>query len=522
LKRLPNEKVDKLLCSETNTDNMEAFENILHEFYYDVESQERIIDSMNTRQIIDNRFQLDDNKRIFFEIKASEKTDLAYSKYIILIRGLRNNCIINSSGFNSLYDYKAFKTGKITINKNTYKLFKYLKNTLKVKQSEIEPITTIKNNQKLYFCISRNPIDYLFCATNQNHTSCMSLDSDHGKAFYMALPSLLLDTNRMIGFVTNGKTKEYDVKGETFEHFSTMSRSWLVWGKQEINEISEAIGIVNYYPYLNVDFTSFIANYYHLNVSEGAKNEPDFIGQNVFKGAKFEDGTKAGIYHDGSIGLITHEGHCYHSSKAFERVTGPTGNYNFAWFNGFEDLECFDNIYSGASCTTCGCPVSDDDVYYGDDECYCSDCFYEKFSFCDDCGVECHLDDMSEGSDGYTHYCRDCFDKSFVICQQCDEVIDMDDSRCDENGDCYCESCFDSSFFQCYECSEIHDIDDKKEGADNNNYCEHCYDKKYIECDICSEIIEIDDSQLSSDGKNCCNVCYDEIEDRENDLAMCA
>ena len=85
--------------------------------------------------------------------------------------------------------HEAYRNNYVVIGKQKIRLFKYIKKHKLLSAKEIENVTTMKQSQqKLYLCISRNPVDYLFASTDQSFTSCLSLYSDYTGAFYMGLP----------------------------------------------------------------------------------------------------------------------------------------------------------------------------------------------------------------------------------------------------------------------------------------------------------------------------------------------
>lgn len=94
-------------------------------------------------------------------------------------------------------------------------------------------------------------------------------------------------------------------------------------------------------------------------------------------------------------------------------------------------------INCGDLCHNCGSVYEKDDMYTGpDDNCYCEECFNDKFSYCEECNTDVERDNMTEGPDG-VYYCPDCHADKFAECEDCGyetEKSDIQDGLCP---DCY-------------------------------------------------------------------------------------
>lgn len=125
-------------------------------------------------------------------------------------------------------------------------------------------------------------------------------------------------------------------------------------------------------------------------------------------------------------------------------------------------------------CSCCGCVITENDDYtIVDDDIYCSDCFDDKFTYCDICGDIVERDSITVIEGEYV--CGDCLDENYVQCCECGDYIHIDDSWYSD--------------------------------VTNEHYCEWCFNDTHSYCDCCDRYVLNDDY----DYDNCC--CYDCIND---------
>ena len=95
-------------------------------------------------------------------------------------------------------------------------------------------------------------------------------------------------------------------------------------------------------------------------------------------------------------------------------------------------------------CCDCGQAIDGDAVYTGiDDEIYCENCYYDRFSDCDRCYETCYRDDMYYVEHDGRDVCSFCLNRYYLDCENCNEyypremVHEINDSfwcdRCIEN-----------------------------------------------------------------------------------------
>ena len=325
------------LKSESNRINHENFEKLLPHFYYDSEHEKRVMEAINSRQKIDDYLELDSEKRRFFEIEGIDQLDRSFEKYCdMLNREALVSFGIDERDIPALFDYKVYSTGRLL---DGQKLFKFLKKKKVFSDDDIKYLTG-KKVGKFFACISRNPVDFLFCSTNQSFGSCLNLESEY--PYYIGLPSSLLDPNRYMIYIFSGKFKQHTVKGLEFKHFRYISRSWCIAGVGANGIIGTDLQtyVVRAYPNNSISFQSILEGIGIGNRwSEGLES---------FEPARIE-GEVAFPYLD-NLGLDGYGKNWFYSER------GATGVLNdFEYSGGFENLESVEALMeSGYRCVDCG------------------------------------------------------------------------------------------------------------------------------------------------------------------------
>lgn len=187
--------------------------------------------------------------------------------------------------------------------------------------------------------------------------------------------------------------------------------------------------------------------------------------------------------------------------------------------------DCFTNN-SYTICNECNkaIDIEDRDSFSTyDDEYYCYDCFSANFTQCDNYKYNlihkrrqrCEnytKKDRAHQIDRNDYICDDCME-DFVRCEECGNLISIENSYTDSNGEySYCEGCFDIKFTRCEKCGDTVDKDDAKEFEDLS-YCESCFDDLFAKCPDCNKYIEISISNEieNTDGDDVpyCDDCYE-------------
>lgn len=531
-KRCSNNKEHDLLFDESNDKNMDNFKNIIPYFYYDDDTNDRIYDEIDTKlmsednKYLDEMLNLNNQRRAFYSVNKSEDLDKGYREYR---NELYNSLSIKDELYGRLCDYKVFSENSIVIDKQPVKLFKYLLKKEIFTKAQVDRINNYKTGDDLYVCISRNPVDMLFCSTNQSFSSCESLCSDYSGAFYMALGALPLDPNRAIMFLTNGKIKRYDIKDYEFKHFRYICRSWLLLDKDS------SLHVIRHYPSSSMDFDTILRSIgYKINIDDFSDSKFKF------EPGSYENGEHVNLYLDNI-------GRKYTNNKIYYTYLGTTGcDEIFNCSSGFESIEDFDSLNNNNThaCVSCNCSVEDDYSYFNEDgDPYCEECYNDRYSSCYSCGDEVCLESDCTYRTDNGYYCSGCFHDKYIICDNCGESELIGDSIVlSDSSHTYCEGCGYDLTFYCEECEYVYENDDEStignmclscfgeshfvcsnceetkkndEESPIGNMCKDCFEESHFVCDICGEICDIKHKIDVDAYINVCEMCYEWEERRE-------
>jgi len=452
-------KKESDLDLETETENIENFKEILPFFFLDNESHKRVIDTLahETRRLIDNwldKFlELDKvTRRRIIEVEKNEKTDEAYKLYL----GNLDKKILASLDDNLIREttkYENFLSGRITINKQEGKLFKFCLKKRILHQKDIDNINLVKSKSNgLMVAVSRNPIDYLFCSTG-NFSSCLSLIPNCEGMYYLGLGSLSLDPNRYIVYHFKG-IKTYTIKGYKFTIPNIVSRSWVLINQNNVSfmcgyyphrtillaNVLNKIGIETRKPYTNAEFGESKFEFDIPRYNSKLNNQP------------------ATIYYD-NYGLeIDEYGTARYSEKTRTgAITSFDTRVSFENLNSEKDI-----LYCSYECSICGEYVSEEEVYYIEHE--------------------------------EAEVCRDCFNTHYFICQYCEnifrneEAIEIEDKQ----DEWFCISCANEIAAECQKCNRLYSLENIY-SVDTDFYCMDCIDDVAESCSSCGEWFYLED-----------------------------
>lgn len=111
-----------------------------------------------------------------------------------------------------------------------------------------------------------------------------------------------------------------------------------------------------------------------------------------------------------------------------------------------------DDCDDAVTCYSCGSITDEDNMF--DNECYCDDCYNERFSTCSDCGDTYSREDLLDTPGGVEEYCLDCYHKYITTCDYCGDPTWRDDLEEAPNGRWYCKNCYDDKVSDCTACDE--------------------------------------------------------------------
>jgi hypothetical protein len=244
---------DNLITESENKENLINFHDLVPKFSLDDRSIERTYKAFDIEFEIDKLLKLSPDKRIWFALteKETSKYNGAFNLYRSLLspQTYHIHTYFPDIDAASLLTPEVFNSGYFVTKKNQkMKLFKFLLAKNYFTQGYVDKINQAKlPNKGVYFCISRNPVDFLFCSTNQSYSSCQSVESGG-----QGLGSLILDPNRILLFLTTGEKAKWKICGKKFIHFRYFQRSW---GLLIEEQKKKKIAVIRYYPNARIPFT---------------------------------------------------------------------------------------------------------------------------------------------------------------------------------------------------------------------------------------------------------------------------
>lgn len=263
------EEAEVLMKYDIHKKNLENFVSILKYFFLTKQSYKDVLNAIYPKFGYRINWEFDDflglnyERRVWFELpeKQDPLNDANYLTYKTLIDKsykTRSSFISQDKSLTLiLLDYNTFLSGSFIYDKNKYKLFKFLFSNKILTEKQVTDITSSKTSKKKsYLCISRNPIDYLFCATGQSFTSCESLKSQTS-AYWMGLGALAVDPNRCIIFITDSNPVTYKIKGLDFHHYRYSQRTWGIWVNSSKTK-EGCIALIRHYPRNYVEIGNII------------------------------------------------------------------------------------------------------------------------------------------------------------------------------------------------------------------------------------------------------------------------
>lgn len=441
--------------------NVRNLLKLLETPYFDITPNYKTIISRvieKDRDSVDaNIFELDDvlelghDRRKWHKIDLTDETNLdkGYSLYYDIVVNsdlskLETHQLFKGIPINAIFNYDVYKKGKITLNDGVErKLFKFLLKMGIIDKYQMDKLNVSRVKQdKVYICLSRNPVDYIFCSTGQSFDSCLT----EGKPFeyYHGLIGATLDPNRLIIFATSRRRPlEGTYREFTFYYYKYIARSWGIWLEKKRNR--PEFGFVKSYG-TEIDLYSKIKELGY-EIFKYDELEEDDRSQYACNAPTRENGSRALIYLD-DFGL-------------------DRDNFYRPWYGM--------NLDEIRHCVFCGISMTED-YYETDDGEVCQDCFDEHFFACANCGVT--NDIVFVYDDPYTGnlLCERCFHEMFGVCAGCKETIHHDQLIEAPSGDYYCEHCFYDFFDECYNCLGIFELADLHRLDDGRLLCSVCYE----------------------------------------------
>ena len=259
-------------------------------------------------------------------------------------------------------------------------------------------LSSKRNISPTWLILSRNPVDLLMCSTHQSWKSCLNLESDYEKCYYMGIPWLLANPHAFLVFQTTGKLRRYELFNHTIKHFRMLARVWA------FSKDGGRFCLVNRkYPY-NPGFTAMDPGYLFLTDSWAFEPIP------LVKDLYFEDGEDIACrpYLDCGFRELNHDVYKH-------------GSYvpDFNW-NNKEGIEEIMELNRLPLCSCCD-NTCDEDYYTIDDEPVCYDCCREYYTYCDGCDEYHHNDNTSMWETNNGWYCTEWLEENnYHFCPNCE------------------------------------------------------------------------------------------------------
>lgn len=489
-------------CMSTLTDNnnRKNFAKILPNFFYSANSEKRIRTVINRASSehfeplynLPLSWQHDD--RVFVEIPTIPDEDEAWRTFKSVIgnndqfnrftentyigftfRSDAVNIAVNNrntgaeiaSAWLTIDDFRNNKfNGLKEANLPAGKLFKILLKHNYITQKDVDTINAIKNSNKdkSYLCISRNPIDFLFAATNQPFTSCLNLSSDYEMAYYMSLPALVTDQARYIAFICNGKLSRHTIKGYEFKHFRYHQRNWCILDE------SGRLFVDRAYPINKYDMRALIKK--HLNM----ETCPEVTGTVRSKFCVFEANYQNAMIYLDTL-KITSDDYKYYSYHTHygESGDGASNAPAFDYDGTFEELDGPEQLTGKSKytwCYNCDCRISNENnTYEYNDHIYCEHC-YDRLERCADCGEIIENEDSYRTCGNHGNLCSSCADIS-PGCDYCGSRVLGHLQYTMHDGSIIGRECMRGYASECESCGELHYDRDMTE-IDERLYCGAC------------------------------------------------
>lgn len=524
--RLSHSKEFNIMLPETNRKNLDSYVKLLPDFYYDYRTRERIQKTLKhlTRpwkeNWLDSKLNLNSQRRAFYHLPVKPEYDKAFKLYCKILNRVQDKCeLFNADdGFNpiwanpkqrevidanpSLFSYDTFRSNKLKLSNGTEaKLFKFLIKKNLLTTDEAQAITTKKAGlDDMYFCVSRNPIDYIFASTGQPFTSCISLDSTYEEAAFMGLGALSVDPNRALMMITKGKVKNRTLKGKPFRYLRMVSRSWgILYSNNQML-------VVGTYPHTNIPYQDVLSGIDTKEIRVISDYPREASSKFHWEPTRYEDGNKAMIYLDGGSPIYAY-GDGSKTMWRYDTSNGHTGTCrSFSCGMDFENICSWEDLENGGIlCYECGDPVDEDYANYVDGDYYCEYCFDQNFVHCYTCGDPVYRDDAYYVEEEYD-VCSRCYSNYYRTCEFCGEPYHEDNIINTEDDYTVCSYCLKDATTKCTDCGAVFYDDSNLIATEHSLICEGCRDENYDECIHCGEIYLID----YNSAVQCCAGCESE------------
>jgi formylmethanofuran dehydrogenase subunit E len=510
-RRLSHKEELDIMSNETNATNMRRLQdlmtnhfflkndssNLIHEFF---ESGFNNVDNWHS---INRKLELNEQQRAFFAIEKSAETDKGFKFYCEQLQATQDRGEVDvwnvrhyflneederkgraaakliRANHNQLFAYSTFNRGRIKIDKQEFKLFKWLLSKKILQRHQVEQITTSRqaSADETIVMVSHNPVDIIMASTGQSFGSCVSFDSDYESCYYLGFPGVVIDPNKIIVAILNHKRIKTTLLGNAdLKHFSYNSRTYVLWMKDKDESNKEQLHVVCPYPYSSLSYEDILDQLYgdrFTDVDDSIRD--NYEGMFEFPRLVWSDNCTCNTYLD-SYGIRTDRGN---NTCAWD------GDYSGGSFGDFNNTGGYNSLWDGdpwsdsdMPCEYCGDYYCEDDLtYVSGHGSVCYWCYENAFTSCERCG-EMELNRDIETTEDDAYLCDRCFSNYTTKCDKCGEIYYNRDELTDTDDDhSLCDDCYDS-ITPCADCGNVYLWDSEEDLLTGDNVCAYCLHKR--------------------------------------------
>ena len=142
-------------------------------------------------------------------------------------------------------------------------------------------------------------------------------------------------------------------------------------------------------------------------------------------------------------------------------------------------------------CGNCNGSVDDEEAYSMEGQIWCSSCYDDHFTCCENCYETVGNDEMVQVTEenGYDDYiCEDCARSKYYQCDHCQEWHAILTET--EQGHAYCDDHINSYAKMCDGCNEWHEENTTETEDSEETYCPDCLPDNAEKCQVCKNWFE--------------------------------
>lgn len=386
-----------------------------------------------------------------------------------------------------------------------------LKQLIDILVTFISQFKQVIEKKPLKCVISVHPVDILTASIGTTGWySCFDITDGEFKA---APFSILLDNNTGIAYAYNTYTEVLGLKipKKAFRQWVTLV------GDNNKNILYGAI-FGRRYPCANEHIEKTIRKITANILAKNAGVESSYIKR---KDTVFDTVTSSWVYYDEpTTAIILKEFYNNYGDLFMQGRLGEHYIYCLSCGEKRHDGDHDSLLCCDLTCCECGSIVRKGDVKFNSDgDVYCSDCYQELYTVCENCGEEVRRDVSYYISDLDKTVCESCFNCFYHVCNCCyNSVSEVFEVNTEDGYILYvCKECL-NDYHYCEYCNQYYEtihIAYEKEGNGDREVevCKNCLDKNFTECSCCNRYVSLVYETVNGD--YLCESCYEHEEMEE-------